>query len=197
MNVWPEVETSGRRIGYARVSTKDQKLRMQIDALERVGCDRIFTDHGVSGGKQKRRGLDAALKELQPDDVLIVLRLCRLGRSVAHLADLLTRFHAEGVHFCSVAEGINTTTPGGKLVYHIFAGIAEFQRDIIRENTIIGIEAARKRGKKIGRPHKLNNCEIMDAHEMIFVHGATMREAAVRYDVTPSTICRAFERMGL
>ena len=197
MNVWPDIETGGRRIGYARVSTKDQRLRMQIDALNAVQCDEIFSDHGVSGAKDKRPGLEKALAVLEPGDVFVVLRLCRLGRSVLHLADLLTRFRNEGINFCSIAEGINTTTPGGKLVYHIFAGIAEFQRDIIRENTMHGIEAARARGKQIGRPFKLDEYEVMGAHEMICQHGASLRDAAVRYDVSAATISRSFERFGL
>ncbi len=197
MSLWPQFENSGRRIGYARVSTKDQKLRMQLDALKAVHCDEIFTDHGVSGGKAKRPGLDDALAALQPGDVLVVLRLCRLGRSVLHLADLLTRFSHEGINFCSLSEGINTTTPGGKLVFHIFAAMAEFQRDIIRENTVTGLEAARNRGKRLGRPHKLNEYEVMGAHEMICQRSATLRDAAVKYDVTASTISRAFERFGL
>ncbi|MEM8772990.1 MAG: recombinase family protein [Pseudomonadota bacterium] len=197
MNFWPDIESGGRRIGYARVSTKDQKLRMQLDALKAVNCDEIFTDHGISGAKAKRPGLDEALAALEPGDMFVVLRLCRLGRSVLHLADLLTRFRNEGINFCSIAEGINTTTPGGKLVYHIFAGIAEFQRDIIRENTMHGIEAARARGRQIGRPFKLNEYQVMGAHEMIHQRGASLRDVAIRYDVTPSTVARAFGRFGL
>lgn len=193
----PPLESAGRRIGYARVSTKDQKLAMQIDALTMAKCDEIFTDHGVSGAKAKRVGLDQALAALKPGDVLVVLRLCRLGRSVLHLADLITRFRHEGIHFCSLAEGINTTTAGGKLVFHIFAAMAEFQRDIIRENTVHGIEAARQRGKKIGRPPKLDDYEVFAAHALIHQRGATLRDMAVRYDVTPSTLHRAFERFGL
>lgn len=125
-----KVEVTGRRIGYARVSTADQKLRMQLDALQSAGCDAIFKDHGISGGKASRPGLNRAIAALQPGDVLIVLKLDRLGRSVQHLSDLLVRFQSEGIHFCSLAEGINTTTPGGKLVYHLFAAFAEFQRDM-------------------------------------------------------------------
>ena len=114
MSVWPLIECPGRKIGYARVSTKDQKLRMQRDALEAVGCDAVFEDHGVSGAKESRAGLDAMLSKLEPGDSVVVFKLDRLGRSVLHLADLLVKFEQESVHFVSLSEGINTTTPGGK-----------------------------------------------------------------------------------
>ena len=126
MSVWPMIECPGRKIGYARVSTKDQKLRMQREALEAVNCDLIFEDHGVSGAKGSRPGLDAMLEALHHGDSVIVFKLDRLGRSVLHLADLLVRFQDSGVHFVSLSEGINTTTPGGKLVFHIFSAVAEF-----------------------------------------------------------------------
>lgn len=197
VNVWPEFDEGARRIGYARVSTADQRIRMQMDALTAVGCHHIFNDEGVSGANAKRPGLDAALEMLGPGDVLVVLRLCRLGRSMLHLADLLTRFQREGVHFCSLSEGINTTTPGGKLVYHIFAAIAEFQRDIIRENTLTGLEAARSRGATIGRPLKMKPYQVMGAHEAMMQRGLSLHELARRYGVSPSTITRAFARFGL
>ncbi|MGD1888364.1 MAG: recombinase family protein [Cohaesibacteraceae bacterium] len=151
-NPWPFIATTGRRIGYARVSTKDQKLRMQLASLNAVDCEKIFKDPGVSGAKANRPGLDDMLAELQPGDTVIVFKLDRLGRSVLHLSDLLVRFRDQDIGFVSIAEGINTTTPGGKLVYHLFSAFAEFQRDIIVENTIAGLEAARKRGKRLGRP---------------------------------------------
>ena len=140
---FPSVEVTGRRIGYARVSTADQKLRMQLDGLKAAQCDEIFKDHGISGGKASRPGLDQALKTLRRGDALVVFKLDRLSRSVQHLSDLLVRLGNEGIHFCSLAEGINTTTPGGKLVYHLFAAFAEFQRDVISENTALGSEALR------------------------------------------------------
>ncbi|MEL6369168.1 MAG: recombinase family protein [Pseudomonadota bacterium] len=197
MNVWPGLENATRRIGYARVSTPDQKLDMQLDALNGVGCKRIFTDHGVSGGTDQRPGLEEALACLKPGDAFIVLRLCRLGRSTLHLSDLVVRFRNEGVHFCSLAEGINTTTIGGKLVYHLFAAMAEFQRDVIRENTVTGLKAARDRGQVLGRPHKLKEYEVLSAHEMMMQQGASLRDLALKYGVAPSTIARAFKRFGL
>jgi len=197
MSVWPHIACSGRRMGYARVSTFDQKLRMQLDALKAVECDKVFTDHGVSGAKASRPGLDRMLKELRAGDTVIVWKLDRLGRSVLHLSDLLVRFQREGIHFCSLAEGINTTTPGGKLVYHLFSAFAEFQRDVIIENTIAGMHAARQRGRHIGRPHRLKPACIVRAHRAVSQSGISAKDEAARLGVSPITLARAFKRMGL
>ena len=190
MNVWPNIAATGRRIGYARVSTKDQKLRMQLDGLNAVGCDPIFEDHGVSGTKASRAGLDAMLKELRSGDTVVVFKLDRLGRSVLHLADLLVWFQREEIHFCSLSEGINTTTPGGKLVYHLFSAFAEFQRDIIAENTIAGLEAAKKRGKRLGRPPVLDVETVLAAKQLIQQTNITVSEAARRHGANRSTLSR-------
>ena len=193
----PHIEITGRRIGYARVSTQDQKLRMQLDALQAAECDQIFRDHGVSGGKASRPGLDQALKTLRRGDALIVLKLDRLGRSVQNLSDLLVRFGAEGIHFCSVAEGINTTTPGGKLVYHLFAAMAEFQRDVIRENTVLGLAAARERGKALGRPPSLDIGSILNIHQAVMQEGRSIADVARHYKVSHASVTRGFKRAGL
>jgi len=187
----------GRRIGYARVSTQDQKLRMQLDALKAAECERIFKDHGVSGGKASRPGLDRALKTLQRGDALVVLKLDRLGRSVQHLSDLLVRFGNEGIHFCSLAEGISTTTPGGKLVYHLFAAFAEFQRDIIRENTVLGLEAAKQRGANLGRPRLLSIDDVLEGHRHVTQFGIPIGEVAERLEVSHATLTRGFKWAGL
>ena len=197
MTPWPDIDSQGRKVGYARVSTKDQKLRMQLDALNAVGCDPIFEDHGVSGAKGSRPGLDAMLTNLRTGDSVVVFKLDRLGRSVLHLADLLVRFQNEGIHFVSLSEGINTTTPGGKLVFHIFSAVAEFQREIIVENTMAGIDAARRNGKRIGRPPKLTLDDIAEAHRQIMQDRKEMDDIASLYDVHPRTVIRAFEREGL
>ena len=189
--------SNGKRIGYARVSTEDQKLDMQLDALSRAGCDRVFHDHGVSGAKAARPGLDAAMKQLVEGDVLIVYKLDRLGRSVLHLADLLTRMDAQGIHFCSLSEGINTTTPGGRLVFHVFAAVAEFVRDMIRENTINGLAAARARGSRIGRPRLMDDATIVDAHRYMHQENRTLDQTAARYGISKSTLIRSFERLGV
>ena len=197
MSAWPLIECTGRKIGYARVSTKDQKLRMQTDALIAVGCDKIFRDHGVSGAKDSRPGLNKLLVTLKPGDSVVVFKLDRLGRSVLHLSDLLVRFHNEDIHFCSLSEGINTTTAGGRLVFYLFSAFAEFQRDIIAENTVAGIEAARKRGKQIGRPFALNVEQATAAHARIMQEGVPSQDVARQFDVAHVTLKRSMERYGL
>lgn len=197
MSVWPTIECKGRKIGYARVSTKDQKLRMQLDGLNAVGCDLIFKDHGISGAKAKRPGLDKMLKALKPGDTVVVFKLDRLGRSVLNLSDLLVRFQRDGIDFCSISEGINTTNPSGKLVFHIFSAVAEFHRDLIIENTIAGMGAARRRGKHLGRPYILNSDQIVSAHGLISQRKETMPTIAARLNVAPITLKRAFVRYRL
>lgn len=195
MSVWPEINASGRRIGYARVSTKDQKLRMQLDALNAVECDLIFEDHGVSGKKTNRSGLDELLAEVVAGDTVVVFKLDRLGRSVLHLADLLVRFQNEGIHFCSISEGINTTTPGGKLVYHLFSAFAEFQRDIIVENTLAGLEAAKRRGSRFGRPPVLDIETLLAAQRLIAQEQLSMSEAARRIGASRVTLARSLKQI--
>lgn len=197
MNVWPQINNEGRRIGYARVSTADQKLRMQLDALNTLSCDKIFKDHGVSGAKSSRPGLDKMLAYLQPGDTVVVFKLDRLGRSVLHLADLLVKFRNDDIHFCSLCEGINTTTPGGKLVYHLFSAFAEFQRDIIVENTIEGMRAAKKNGSAIGRPRRISTQSAVLAHESISQMGVSRREVASNLGVSRITLDRAIKRLDL
>lgn len=196
MTIWPMIAAPGRKIGYARVSTKDQRLRMQRDGLNAAGCDLIFEDHGVSGKESSRSGLDAMLAELRAGDTVVVFKLDRLGRSVLHLADLLVRFQKDGIHFCSLSEGINTTTPGGKLVYHLFSAFAEFQRDIIVENTMAGLDAARKNGARLGRKPVLDIETIMAAQRAIAQDGLSMAEAARRVGADRSTLRRSLERVG-
>ncbi len=197
MSIWPQIDCAGRKIGYARVSTKDQKLRMQRDALEAVGCMPIYEDHGVSGAKASRPGLDELLSEVRTGDSVVVFKLDRLGRSVLHLADLIVRFRNEDIHFCSLSEGINTTTPGGKFVFHLFSAVAEFQRDIIVENTIEGMNAARRRGTHIGRPYCLTPATILAAHSAMMQDGRSKSDLALALGVSRITIDRAFERLGL
>jgi DNA invertase Pin-like site-specific DNA recombinase len=146
-------------IGYARISTQDQTLALQRDALEKAGCDRIFTDT-VSGTKQERKGLTEALSHLRAGDTLVVWRLDRLGRSLRHLIDTVTTLHEKGIGFKSLQENIDTTTSGGKLVFHIFGALAEFEREIIKERTQAGLASARARGKVGGRPRALTQKEM-------------------------------------
>lgn len=194
MNAWPDMACKGRKLGYARVSTKEQSLLSQCDALLAAGCDALFDDRGVSGAYSSRPGLDEMLGEVRSGDMIVVYRLDRLGRSVLHLADLLVRFRQEGIHFWSLSEGINTTTPGGKLVYHVFSAVAEFQREIIVENTIAGMNAARRRGKTIGRPPKLTAEQTAYAHKTYMRRKLSKEEIAVRYGISRITLDRAFRR---
>ncbi len=136
---------------YARVSTTDQNLDLQKDALIAAGCQRLFTDT-ASGAKAERPGLAQALRECRPGDTLVVWKLDRLGRSLPHLVETVRELLERGIGFKSLQESIDTTTSGGKLIFHLFASLAEFERDIIRERTHAGLSAARARGRKGGRP---------------------------------------------
>jgi len=144
------------QVGYARVSTTDQTLALQKDALEKAGCGKIFTDT-ASGSIADRRGLEEAISQLREGDVLVVWRLDRLGRSLRHLIETISRLHGQGIGFKSLTEQIDTTTSGGKLIFHIFGSLAEFERDLIRERTQAGLQAARARGRQGGRPRLLGN----------------------------------------
>src|SRR5919202_1059223 len=138
-------------VGYARVSTTDQNLNLQEDALRAAGCERLFTDT-ASGAKAERPGLGQALRECRPGDTLVVWKLDRLGRSLPPLVETVREPLERGIGFKSLQESIDTTTSGGKLIFHIFASLAEFERDLIRERTNAGLAAARARGRNGGRP---------------------------------------------
>ena len=138
-------------VGNARVSTQDQTLALQKDALAKVGCERIFTDT-LSGTKAERPGLTEATEYVRSGDTLVVWKLDRLGRSLRHLIETIRQLHERGVGFKSLTEQIDTTTSGGKLVFHVFGALAEFERDLIRERTQAGLIAARARGRHGGRP---------------------------------------------
>src|SRR6266496_1402198 len=138
-------------IGYARVSTSDQRMDLQQDALRSVGCERVFTDT-ASGAKTERLGLMAALETCRAGDILVVWKLDRLGRSLAHLVETVQALAARGIGFRCLQEQLDTTTTGGKLIFLIFASLAEFERDLIHERTRAGLAAARARGRKGGRP---------------------------------------------
>src|SRR5438105_4145918 len=146
-------------IGYARVSTSDQTLNLQKDALENIGCTKIFTDV-ISGATTERQGLDEALSYVREGDTLVVWRLDRLGRSLKHLIETITNLNNRKIGFKSIQENIDTTTSGGKLIFHIFGALAEFERDIIRERTKAGLQAARARGRLGGRPKSLTPKQV-------------------------------------
>jgi DNA invertase Pin-like site-specific DNA recombinase len=146
-------------LGYARVSTGDQRPDLQVDALKAAGCYRVFVDT-ASGALAARPALDQVLDQLRPGDTLVVWRLDRLGRSLHHLVDTVAALADRGVGFRSLQESIDTTTPGGKLVFHVFAALAEFERDLTRERTTAGMAAARARGRKGGRPAVMTEPKI-------------------------------------
>jgi DNA invertase Pin-like site-specific DNA recombinase len=139
------------QIGYARISTEEQTLNLQLDALKAAGCDQVFTDR-VSGARAERPGLTTALGHLRDGDTLVVWRLDRLGRSLPHLIETVTGLADRGVSFKSLTESIDTTNTGGRLIFHIFGALAEFERDLIRERTRAGLTAARARGRTGGHP---------------------------------------------
>jgi DNA invertase Pin-like site-specific DNA recombinase len=164
-------------IGYARVSTSDQSLDLQKDALEQADCERIFTDV-ASGAKTDRPGLAEALAYVREGDVLVVWKLDRFGRSLPHLVEGVRQLQARGVGFRSLRENIDTVSSTGKLVFHLFAALAEFERDLVIERTNAGLAAARARGRKGGRPRALDEKKI-----------ALLRSLLKDRDNSPTTIC--------
>jgi DNA invertase Pin-like site-specific DNA recombinase len=152
-------------IGYARVSTHDQTLNLQQDALTKAGCSKTFTDT-ASGAQTERIGLEAALNYVRRGDTLVVWRLDRLGRSLPHLITTMTGLEERGIGFKSLTENIDTTTSGGKLIFHIFGALAEFERNLIRERTQAGLTAARARGRTGGRPKALTSKQLSIAQEL-------------------------------
>ena len=142
------------RIGYARISTVEQNLDLQLNALSAAGCDEVYQDEGFSGAKTVRPGLEKALSRLKQDDVLVVWRLDRLGRSMKHLIELTNDLENRGIGFQSLSDAIDTSTAGGRLYFHLMGAFAEFERNLISERTKAGMAAAKARGAKIGRPKK-------------------------------------------
>src|SRR5512144_113668 len=176
-------------IGYARVSTSDQTLDLQKDALEKAGCERIFTDT-ASGAKAERIGLDEALSYVRPGDTLVVWRLDRLGRSLPHLIETIKGLADRGIGFKSITESIDTTTSGGKLVFHIFGALAEFERDIIKERTQAGLNAARARGRKGGRPKALTPKKAQQALTLYNAKNHTIDEICRTLNISRATLYR-------
>ncbi len=178
------------KIGYARVSTEEQNLDLQLDALQAVGCTMIYQDEGISGTVKERAGLAQALEALGTEDILVVWKLDRLGRSLGFLCSLIEELGKQRTGFISLTDGINTATSGGKLVFHIMGALAEFERDLIRERTKAGMQAARKRGKHVGRPRSLTSQQVTHAHELLDA-GKSQREVAQLFGVSPNTMGRA------
>ena len=176
-------------IGYARVSTEDQNLDSQLDALKGAGAARIFSDK-ISGSLRKRPELDRLLDQLRDGDVLVVTKYDRLARSLRDLLDIVEAIKARGAGFRSLAEDIDTTTPAGRLVFHVFASIAQFERERISERTKEGLEAARKRGRIGGRPPVLSSAQKDEVRRMRDVEGRNLSEIAQLFKVSTKTLRR-------
>lgn len=177
----------GWLIGYARVSTKEQNLDRQLDALERAGCSRVFADK-KSGKNTEREELHKALDYARPGDTLVVPSLDRLGRSIQDLIVIVSDLRERGVGFTSLHESLDTTTPGGRLVFHVFAALAEFIRELIVQGTHEGIAAARARGQRLGRPPAMTEEQIRHARAMLTDSEATISSVAKLIGVSRTTI---------
>lgn len=180
-------------IGYARVSTDEQNPALQFDALDRAGCKRIFTDY-ASGARTNRPSLEETLGALKHGDTLVVWKLDRLGRSLSHLIVLISELEARGVAFCSLSEAIDTSTAGGRLLFHVMGALAEFERALISERTRAGMAAAKMRGAALGRPRKLSSVQVASAGRSLARSTQTVREIATKLAVSRSTLRRAVLR---
>jgi DNA invertase Pin-like site-specific DNA recombinase len=179
----------GMLVGYARVSTGDQSLDLQEDALQKAGCGKLFTDI-ASGAQDERVGLAEAIAFLRPGDTLVVWKLDRLGRSLKHLIETVTALQARKVGFRSLQESIDTTTSGGKLIFHVFGALAEFERDLIRERTQAGLQAARARGRKGGRPRSLDARKLAQARSLHKDPANTIADICATLGISRATFYR-------
>jgi DNA invertase Pin-like site-specific DNA recombinase len=176
-------------IGYARVSTQDQNPELQLDALNAAGCEKVFTEK-ASGAQRDRPQLKSALDYIRKGDTLVVWKLDRLARSLKQLIETIEDLEQRKIGFKSLTESIDTTTAGGKLIFHIFGGLAEFERSIIRERTNAGLQAARERGRTGGRPPALSDKDLKEAKVLLSAPDITVDQVARRLGVAPSTLYR-------
>ena len=180
-------------IGYARVSTQDQDLALQLDALRTAGCKKVYEEK-ASGAQRERPELKAALGYMRQGDTLVVWKLDRLARSLKQLIETIEAMGEQGIGLRSLTEAIDTTTSGGRLVFHLFAALAEFERGVIRERTLAGLQAARARGRTGGRPPALKPKDIAAAKALLKDPEITVVEVARRLGVAPSTLYRHLPR---
>jgi len=178
-------------IGYARVSTQDQTPELQLDALQRIGCEKIFTEK-ASGSQRDRSQLKAALEYVRSGDTLVVWKLDRLARSLKQLIETIEQLKERDIDFRSLTEAIDTATPGGRLTFHIFGALAEFERSLIQERTLAGLASARARGKRGGRPPALSSDDVLVAKALLRDPAISVEEVARRLGVSPSTLYRYF-----
>lgn len=176
-------------IGYARVSTLDQNMALQLDALRKAGCEKVFEDK-ASGLKTDRPGLTEAIRYVRDGDTLTVWKLDRLGRSMKHLIEIITELQAKGVGFRSITENIDTTTSGGRLVFHLFGALAQFERDLIGERTRAGLQAAEERGRRGGRQVVVTPEKLAKARQHLAA-GLNVREAAARVKIGKTALYEA------
>jgi DNA invertase Pin-like site-specific DNA recombinase len=182
------------RIGYARVSTADQDFALQRDALAAADCDHVFEDR-ASGAKVDRPGLAQALSYVRSGDVLVVWKLDRLGRSMSHLITTVSKLEGRGVGLRSLTEQIDTTTAGGRLIFHVFGALGQFERDLIRERTRAGLKAAEARGRRGGRKPVVTEEKLRRARQLM-AKGLTAREAAARIKVGKTALYNALQRQS-
>lgn len=175
------------KIGYARTSTQDQNLDLQIDALQQLGCERIYQEK-ISSVKDNRPELENCLKALRAGDTLYIWRLDRLGRSLKHLVQLINQLQDMDCSLVSIKENIDTSTPTGKLTFHIFASLAEFERDLICERTKAGLLSARARGRLGGRPQKLSEKEKSMIRQLMKDRNNSASDIAKRFGVSRATV---------
>jgi DNA invertase Pin-like site-specific DNA recombinase len=183
------------KVGYARVSTLEQNPDLQHDALKQAGCEKIFTDH-ASGAKTARPALSEALNYARSGDALVVWRLDRLGRSLKHLIEVVEDLESHKVGFMSLQEGINTTTSGGRLVFHLFGALAEFERNLIRERTQAGLSAARARGRMGGRKPKLKPDQVKTLRKMYESQQHTVKEICKVMGISRATLYEYLKDKG-
>jgi DNA invertase Pin-like site-specific DNA recombinase len=176
-------------IGYARVSTQDQNLDLQLQSLKEEGCDKIFTEK-ASGAQRDRPELGAALSYMRKGDTLVVWKLDRLARSLKQLLETVEGLEGQGIGFRSITEAMDTTTPGGKLIFHIFASLAEFERSLLKERTMAGLRAAKALGRTGGRPPSLGEKDVHMAKTLLRDPSITVEDVARRLSVSPSTLYR-------
>lgn len=182
-----ETANPGMRIGYARVSTADQTLSMQLDALRAAGCERVYQET-ASGKQADRHELAQALKALRPGDTLMVWRLDRLGRSLPHLISTVASIEAQGASFESITEKIDTHSATGRLVFHVFSALAEFERNLISERTREGLQAARRRGTKGGRRPVLDATAVAQVRSLMADRTTSPAAIAQRFKISKSTL---------
>jgi len=180
-------------VGYARVSTRDQCYQAQLDALREAGCKKIFEEK-LSGAQRDRPQLQAALDYVRPGDTLVVWKLDRLARSLKQLIETVEMLSEREIGLRSLTEAIDTTSPGGLLVFHVFGALAEFERSIIRERTTAGLAAARARGRVGGRPKALHESDLHIAQTLLQDRKLTVAQIAQRLGMAPSTLYKHLPR---